>query len=597
MELKAIKAIFPARVFRIPDYQRPYSWEKQQLQDILDDIISNIKNNFPDHYTGTLVIGKTEHTRKWNGDEMDEWVIIDGQQRLTTITVYLAVVLELLDDPDSNEIKKKYLHWNGDTIIHTQDSLTQTCYANLLGGGEIGTKEITAGQRKLKEAYDFFLGNLKNKSQLELQKHKETLLSKLKFTIYELEDVGQAGMIFELMNNRGKHLTTLERLKNYAHYISHNHKKNQEQEITNTFTVIYKNLEEAGLSQNENNMTRFSWLLYIDSNAKSWKDYLGFKEKFPMEDHKKAIKIFDYLKFLKEVFILNYTKIYQVEFLENREEKRWLGAIHRCGNIAPFIPLLVAARYLTFDKKTIMLDDYIRLLKILETFSFRVFRWNNRRANAYQSTLFSFAFNLLKGDQDIEIIISQIATAIDWYSPTQDFEEACNRKEYGDIFNYWYDGLKYTLYEYEIFLINKNKQNLAPEIEWRNITKTTSIEHIYPQTPNKGSQWNKDWKGKDKEDLLHTIGNLVLTRDNSAYQNFEYSRKCGENGEMPSYTSSPLFQEREIAKNYKKWTPEECKQRSIGLYQWILDRWSVKEKTDESRSSSIVLDEEEDLED
>lgn len=130
--------------------------------------------------------------------------------------------------------------------------------------------------------------------------------------------------------------------------------------------------------------------------------------------------------------------------------------------------------------------------------------------------------------------------------------------------------LKYTLFEYELWLLNgKNK----PKLNWEDLTDST-IEHILPQTPEQNSDWLKKWSKEEIETYLHDISNLVLTKDNSRYSNFEFERKKGTSGSGYCYSNSDIRQERKIAE-YVDWNPDNCKKRRKELTDWIIQTWGI----------------------
>ena len=95
-----------------------------------------------------------------------------------------------------------------------------------------------------------------------------------------------------------------------------------------------------------------------------------------------------------------------------------------------------------------------------------------------------------------------------------------------------------------------------------------------PQTPDDGSYWKKVWSEQEINTYLHDIGNLVLTENNSNYQNFDFVRKKGNSGLGYSYSNSDIRQERKIS-SYTDWTVVECKERRDEMIKWIIQRWGI----------------------
>ena len=109
-QLKSLAQLFNERVFRIPDYQRGYSWTKPQLEDFWQDMMRLTDGR--NHYTGLITLERVSEDRwkNWNRDE-DTWLIsdanctpfyvVDGQQRLTTAVILIKCLLDLVQGDNS----------------------------------------------------------------------------------------------------------------------------------------------------------------------------------------------------------------------------------------------------------------------------------------------------------------------------------------------------------------------------------------------------------------------------------------------------------------------------------------------------------------
>ena len=146
----------------------------------------------------------------------------------------------------------------------------------------------------------------------------------------------------------------------------------------------------------------------------------------------------------------------------------------------------------------------------------------------------------------------------------------------------WYvrRGHKYFFYEYELS-IKPHGQELEPLsffTESRQEQRTT--EHILPQHPKTGDKcWWQVFTEEEHVSLLHSLGNLVLTYDNSVYGNKCFSAKRGKPlgpgvPVIKCYAQAALRQE-QLLTQYKKWTPETIKMRQKELTDWALRRWAV----------------------
>ncbi len=242
-ELKSLSKIFSEVVFRIPDYQRGYSWEAKHLKDFWNDIEQLELGK--SHYTGVLTLEPVapELYKKW---EDDVWIIeskryspmyvVDGQQRLTTAVILLQCILNSIEDADllnyteKNDIKKKYIFeakgqgisrsylfgYEKDNPSH--EFLKQEIY------GEPSVNhsaiEYTIYTKNLNFAKDFFTSKLSGLSRGQIEVIYTKLTQHLQFNIFYIEQDLDVFVTFETMNNRGKPLSHLELLKNRLIYLS-----------------------------------------------------------------------------------------------------------------------------------------------------------------------------------------------------------------------------------------------------------------------------------------------------------------------------------------------------------------------------------------
>ena len=109
-ELQSLDDVFNKKIFRIPDYQRGYAWGEKQLIEFWEDLISlDLERS---HYTGVISIKKVPehiwHTwseERWliEGRRYTPYFIVDGQQRLTTVSIFLQCLIEAVQRHSSNE--------------------------------------------------------------------------------------------------------------------------------------------------------------------------------------------------------------------------------------------------------------------------------------------------------------------------------------------------------------------------------------------------------------------------------------------------------------------------------------------------------------
>ena len=611
MEKKTLSNILDGKVFQIPDYQRGYAWEEKQWKDFVLDIDALIDEDVNSHYTGTIVIYQPQKCPKetYGTRQLDLVEIVDGQQRLTTCTLYLSIIIHELIKNGFNEYSENIstFLYSGSKCKLKLNNETDLFFYDLICKGVSNIKEKTIHQKRIMQAYQYFKNHISEQIIARenydyLSKLFNAIVDKLNFSFYVIEEESEIGMTFELMNSRGKDLSSMELLKNYLMYwvyrniTDDSEKQNFTDYINNTWKNVYYNISICNGSESQ--CLRIAWTIFVKYLPKYWSGYSGFKDEdvIPIRDFSKKSKD-DVKTFIKQ-FIDGLTIIskHYSYIINPNEEKNlkneyfYLSKITNAGNIANFLPIMVAVR-INWERQLIKEEEYINLLKVLELYSYRVFLWEGKRSNAGMSQFYRWSNEYYNEKSNLENIIKSIYETINWYSNENKF-----RKMISDEFYGWYNNrrlLKYTLFEYELHLLKGKSQ---PKLRWDELTDST-IEHILPQNPKKDSYWFKVWDKGNIKLLLHDISNLTLTKDNSHYLNFEFLRKkdgIDNEGNKISdyyYADSNIKQEREIAK-YNDWRPEDCKERRIKLINWIIKSWGIEDNL--SLDNEIIIDEDED---
>ena len=320
-ELQSLSEIFQNKLFRIPDYQRGYAWQDNQLRDFWEDLLNLQADKY--HYVGMLsikLIGKDECSKMKN----DQWLlqngykayhIVDGQQRLTTFIIMLNEIINLVVGLPENKGKTlDEIYFNGVTLstikskyicqVKLPEGIVETylfgyesdnpsseyLIYKVLGKQYSGSVEESYYTKNLQYAKDFFSKELEHYysdfgySGIEYLYRKLTL--QLMFNIHMIEDDYDVFVAFETMNNRGKKLSNLELLKNRLIYLTTLYDKSvlddDEAEalrelVNSTWREIYRQL---GRNKNEllsdDEFLRAHWIIYFKYTRKRGDDYFKF---------------------------------------------------------------------------------------------------------------------------------------------------------------------------------------------------------------------------------------------------------------------------------------------------------------------------------
>ena len=321
-ELQSLEDIFNKRIFRIPDYQRGYAWGKKQLTDFWEDLVNLDISRF--HYTGVISIKEVtaDKLSKW---EDEKWLIelrrhkpyhiVDGQQRITTTSIFIQCLVETIRKFPSNkglEDKDIYLgSYNLIEIIERFIVIAQPptnivrtykfgyeidnpsfefLRHKVYGESNTGRIDETFYTLNLENAKEFFLENLedlvKEKGIEVLESLYVKLTQKLMFNLYEISDDFDVFVAFETMNNRGKKLSDLELLKNRLIYLttlySESEVKNDvrraiRRNINDAWREVYYQLgRNKNQPLNDDDFLRAHWIMYFKYSRKKGDDYIRF---------------------------------------------------------------------------------------------------------------------------------------------------------------------------------------------------------------------------------------------------------------------------------------------------------------------------------
>jgi Protein of unknown function DUF262/Protein of unknown function (DUF1524) len=242
-ELLSLSKAFNEFLYRIPDYQRGYSWGAKQLKDFWNDLDQlEEKRN---HYTGVLTLETVpmDVARKWDDDRwiieakhFKPYFIVDGQQRLTTAIILIQVILELTEEGRSlnydskDEVKKRYIFQSKDGGIsrsyifgYERDNPSYEYLKTeifLEQSENHAASEETIYTRNLKNAKDFFSEKIAGYTHEQREALYTKVTQHLLFNVFTIAEDIDVFVTFETMNNRGKPLSHLELLKNRLIYLS-----------------------------------------------------------------------------------------------------------------------------------------------------------------------------------------------------------------------------------------------------------------------------------------------------------------------------------------------------------------------------------------
>ncbi len=579
MDLKSLQEIFNEKIFRVPDYQRGYSWDGQQLRDLWRDI--DILENGKDHYTGMLsVVGQ------------DEISIVDGQQRITTLIILIQVICnceqvqgkEWINGKEKKDYVKKYLHRQ----IGSQGEITKSIFGYKednpsyvyfkkhileLEDMDASAPSRTLYTQKLKTAKEFFEEKIKSMNFKEIELLLFKITEQLKFNYYLIDSELNEFVAFETMNNRGKPLSSLELLKNRLIYLStllkdndDKEKKSLRKDINNAWKTVYEYLgknPDPKKVLNDDEFLKNHWIMsfrYDRNTSKIYRDFLLNKHFTAEQVSFGEIKhghIREYAHDIQRA-VKAYYYMHNPKDSEYSEEMQvWLLKLNQLG-FGAFKPLITSMLVHDIEE-----EQSIKILKFAERFLFVASNIEFRQANYRNATFYHYARDCHKSPANFEgILVDNNIPNVNSYFSEDKF---CQRVHENDENFYSWKGLRYFLYEYELEL--KKRADGEMKVQWENVN-AESIEHIFPQNPNQG-EWNCF---KDEKSLLNNIGNLLLLslKKNSKLQNKPFAEKK-QTFREGSYSAIKVSE-------CNDWIPESIKDRQKKMFDFMMSRWNLTRK-------------------
>ena len=535
-ELFSASKIFTENLFRIPDYQRGYSWTEKQLKDFWNDIdqLEEGKN----HYTGVLTLEAVSLPlyQRWDDDlwiieskRYAPYYVVDGQQRLTTIIILLQVILEKISEKEAlnysskEEIRKKFIFESKDGGIsrsylfgYEKDNPSYEFLKTdifLEQSDAHSTSEQTIYTHNLSYAKQFFTEHLSSLSSASLERVFTRVTQNLLFNIYTISEDIDVFVAFETMNNRGKPLSHLELLKNRLIFLSTKFRVDQVEKnklrsvINESWKTAYHYLgknKKRPLSDNRFLETHFftyfgpqllnknddeddGLTLWKYKEDDYYKDYLleeVFTSRRLTETQEGAPQslsvdsLYEYAQNLKNCVHIYYNLFNPTETSYSDVEKMSLERLRRLGGERLSV-VLVALYQLEQDGAV-----RARVLILLERFLFL------HSISPYIRDLERIDIQEL----GVKLASGQITATDTENLIAKHLELAFHKVHFVSVFTGWikgagyygWKGVKYFMFEYEQELLaqsrTKREKLIWEEFERENFEEDyKTVEHIYPQ--------------------------------------------------------------------------------------------------------------------
>lgn len=571
----------------IPVFQRSYSWKIDEWEPLWNDIkeVTEIREGFySSHFIGPfIVIPKVDPT-----EDQTQVLVIDGQQRLITLTILLCVLRDrakalnlnnLADSIEANAIFFK------DTGGKNQHKIIPR-----LRDSEVLLKIIHGNNNNLDsdslitKAYDFFSDKIiedtsttqsSANNELFANEFKETIDSyyqairkRLRAVWVTLDSYDNPSAVFESLNFKGERLTDADLIRNYVFMQLPVEK--QETFDNNVWKPFETQFENEGILDSKG-LTDFYYKFLTTKKGyfpkttlyANFMSYVDNIQKKSLGDNITRNLSNDLVDDLK-----TYARYYLRIVYENEKNLELLKSFKRFNklDVSTAIPLILAL-YRKFDLNKISLSDFLLIMQLIESFVIRRSIMRMRTRGYGQD--FAKAIN----HSDEENLNFESISKYFLKRGFPDDEEIENALIEFPI--YYHESVKTKLILTELEKLHGHKEKIKQE----NLT----IEHVMPQ--NLTLEW-KEMLGENAEEIhdkyVHTIGNLTLTGYNPNLSNLPFDRK------REIFSESNLELNKEIAKN-NKWTEKEIISRSKDIADKLIKHWLKPPVKNKNKNNEIEV--------
>lgn len=561
-EAKLLDFLKKSPQFIIPIYQRTYSWTEKECRQLWDDILrAGRDETISAHFVGSIV-----YVEKglYQVTTQSPLLVIDGQQRLTTVTLLLAALAKTLDaapegkhEPldgfSAKKLRNYYLlNPEEDGERHYKLILSQTDRDSLIAV-VAGTEQPKAQSARIVQNFELFT-KLLGANGDDLSAVCNGLAKLVVVDIALSRDQDNPQLIFESMNSTGKELSQADLIRNFV--LMGIEPKLQEK----LYSDYWRPMEVEFLQ--ENYSTQFDAFMRHYLTIKRGGEIPNQRETY--EAFKKYAQSTDVAKAGVEALVKDirqFARYYSAMALGGEQDPGLRRAFHDLQELKVDVafPFLLEL-YQDYEAGRLSKDDFLASVRLVEAYVFR-------RAvcsiptNSLNKT-FATLTKQVKKERYLESIKAQFAmlpaSSYRRFPGDDEFKRDLKTRDlynFGQRRSYWLRRLE-----------NHGRKELAPVAEY-------TIEHIMPQNEKLPEAWQRElgpeWQ-RVHETWLHTIGNLTLTGYNSEYSDRPFAEKVSMEG---GFAKSPLRLNEGLG-HCSAWNEEAIKARAERLADQAIEVWA-----------------------
>lgn len=544
--------------YEVPMFQRDYSWTADEWEDLWMDIEAMYEPDGEDaHYMGYLVL-QTGNQKKFQ--------IIDGQQRMTTLSVIILAALAVFRDlkiagidADKNgrrqeQFRSSYIGYLDPVTLVPTSKLklnrhNDRFYQNYLVPLEpLPQRGLNSSEHALRKAFNWFGDRLKRKADNDgesLARFLDSLVDRLFFTVITVSDELNAFKVFETLNARGVRLSSTDLLKNYLFSIIHK---------DNAHETELKSLEDrweevVGILGNEA-FPEFLRVYWNSCNRIVRKTELFKVIRARVRDREHAFGLIRNL--------VDCARIYAAmrdpnDTTWNQTEREHLSNL-KLYNVRQHYPLLMAAFRRWGEEQR---SEFTRVLRFIDILSFRYNVICNLQTNEQERTYSLIAVKISEGHIQT---VDAVKTALSSLYPVDEIFRAAVEKKALVTTN----SRNRRIVRKILFQVEKHLSGQDFDFE----SDKYNIEHILPEHP--GEDW-EDYDENSEKEFIYRLGNMTLM---AAAENRDLGN-AGYPAKREAFKISTFSITQKIAEDYANWNSDKIVSRQNWLARQITSLWRI----------------------
>lgn len=560
---KDLREILTSGFYEIPRFQRAYSWDKENVEDFWNDAIVN---SGADYFIGSIVVYKSGEST---------FNIVDGQQRMTTITLLLAALREALKESELEKlargvqefIERKDVNYDDRFVLKTETSYPYLQefiqkYDEPEVDPEIGKEERTLQaahdllSQKVRGVVDSINSDPSKSATKKANEIKKRLIAirdsilKLKVIFIDVDDEDDAYLIFETLNTRGKNLEVSDLVKNHLLYLLRRKNKGVDTP-RDKWTKMLEIFEASSADLRMSTFLHHYWLSHYE--------YLPEKKLF--KELRKKVKKADALRFLDGIVRHSrlYREIHETSFRKwTKQEKQIADSLDALNlfRVRQQVPMVLSTLS-AYDGKKLKLKAVKDILRSIENFHFAFTAVTSQRSSGGISFMYALhARTLLSGTEAKRTkTLQELKGKLRERRPSFD--------EFLALFRELAYSVEYTkekkLVQYVLAKLDAHNQSGA-KIDYSQMT----IEHIASQS--RARSGTLSWE------TVGSIGNLILVDEQL---NGKLADKSFPQKQALLKKASGIWVDKRIT-GAKKWGAKEIEARTVELAKLAYDKvWKL----------------------